>query len=86
MRRDVKNINVFENTLATIVNQMDQTNKCFTTMKAEVEGWDPVKLGLVSPHHPLVIHYWSFKGDIFIVVRFDNCYVVFHFLMFVFFF
>ena len=29
-----------------------------------------------------VIHYWSLQGGTFIVVRFVNCYVVFHFLKF----
>ena len=33
---------------------------------------------------PLVIHYWPFQGDTYIVVMFINCYVVFHFLMFLF--
>ena len=31
-------------------HNLDQTDKCFTTMKAGGEGWDPVKLDY--PAHP----------------------------------
>ena len=53
----------------------DWTNICFTTMEAEDEGWDPVKLASTPPSH-----YWPFQDGTFIVVLFANCYVVFHFL------
>ena len=42
-------------------------------------------LGLVSRKASFsapVIHYWPFKDRTFIMVLFDNCYIVFHFLMF----
>ena len=57
----------------------------------EGEGQDPVKppptptpTPLKTQHTPPVIHYWPFRGGIFIVVLFVNCYIVFHFLMFYF--
>ena len=46
-------------------------------MQAKGDGWDPVKSS--------VIQFWPFQGGDFTVVRFANCYVVFHFLMFFFF-
>ena len=61
----------------------------FTTMEAEGERQDPVKLALAAPAPapppPLpgpINHYWPFQNGTFNVVLFVNCYVVFHFLFF----
>ena len=48
----------------------DRTNICSTTMEAEGEGWDSMKLALV----PQVIHYWPFRGGTFIVVSVLQCF------------
>ena len=44
-------------------------------MKAEGEGWDPLKLAKA---------YCLFQGGTFIVVIFVHCYVMFHFRTFFF--
>ena len=53
----------------------DRINIYFTTMGAEGEGRDPVKLALATippppRHHTPVIYYWPFQGGTFIVVLF----------------
>ena len=60
----------------------DPTNICFTTVGAEGEGWDPVKLAKAP--HPLlspVIYYWRSQDGNFIVVLFVKYSVVFHLQM-----
>ena len=63
----------------------DRTNICFTTIEAEGEGWDPHPPPTSPPPtHTNTPHYWIFQGGTLIVVLVVNCYVVFHFLMFLF--